>query len=144
MAWFVPVFVAGWFTMLTLLSLVGGWNALAGPYRDLGDAEGRAYRVSSISIKRGLLPIDYGNCVSVRISSGGVRLAVWLPFRWFHPPLFIPWTAIPHCEGGRHWLRKCTTIQLADPPTTIRFYGRAGRDILATYDNRALSTGAVE
>jgi hypothetical protein len=40
----------------------------------------------------------YHSCVTVGLSEKGIMLALWAPFRLFHPPLLIPWTAVEDCQ----------------------------------------------
>ena len=94
----------GMSAMLALMSLIGGWHRLARTYRARYDPQGRRYLFASMEIRgRLLLGERYSLCLTVYVSSYGIHLRIWLPFRFFHPPLFIPWRAIQAVES-RRWL----------------------------------------
>jgi hypothetical protein len=79
----------------------GGWRSLAERYpaRVPGPGDEERYRFSSLRTSGGLLgTARYDGCVTVGIGADGMSLALWAPFRLFHPPLFIPWEAVEACR----------------------------------------------
>jgi hypothetical protein len=79
----------------------GGWRALAERYPAVPAIalEEERYRFTSIRTGGGLLgTATYDSCVTVGVSTGGISLALWAPFRLFHPPLFVPWEAVESCR----------------------------------------------
>lgn len=124
--WFLAAFVLLWCTVSAILAFGGGWFGLARRYR------GRpAEMVRSITMASGSfdgLGAHYGNCLTVSVSPAGIGLSVVLPFRAFHPPVLIPWSAIEQCESWK-WLGLFdrTRVRFAAPRRSFTFYGRAAR-----------------
>ena len=79
------------------MAAAGGWRAWAEHYPASMPTvpEEERYRFASIRTAGGLLgTATYNSCVTVGVGREGVSLALWAPFRLFHPPLFIPWQAV--------------------------------------------------
>lgn len=89
----VAVFLAfaAWVGMLTVIARAGGWAALAQVYQSAGDFEGRRWWFQTGQMGGG---IRYGGILTVGANLRGLYLSVLVPFRFGHPPLFIPWTDI--------------------------------------------------
>jgi hypothetical protein len=132
--YFVPLFVAVWIAVSGLLSHMGGWRSLAAMYPDQGAADGETFRFASMSLGKGLFPVNYGSCLSVRVGVRGIRLATLIFFRLFHPPFFIPWSAVSTCKDEKFFFLKQTAVYLTAPDTRLRFTGRVGRAIRQHYD----------
>ena len=77
--------------------------------------------------------MSYSNCLSVRVGSEGFALALWVPFRTFHPNLFIPWHAVVRCTPEKFWFVNCTAVYLSKPATRLLFRGRTARAMLAQW-----------
>lgn len=99
-----PIFFAVmWFGVVGLLSALGGWMDMARSYPAVPDESGLRFSLASAALGRGLMPVQYKSCLSVRIGNEGIGLSVVFPFRFRHPPMTIPWSAIASCEKG--WFR---------------------------------------
>lgn len=128
-----PLFFAGmWMLVLTIIS-AAGWNALARLYRE---PEGMArdpvasFRTTSIDLRGGFpLPANYSNCVIVEVARAGLHLRVWLPFRFRHPPLLIPWARVERFERGRFLFWRTLTLHPRGTNTRIRLYGGPARAV---------------
>jgi hypothetical protein len=129
MRWFIPLFIGGWLAMSCLLSLLGGWYRLARRFRGKVRGSGKLYPFASIGVGQGFGPVTYSHCAFVRFDDSGVSISVFPAFRFFHPPLFIPWNAIAACQRERFFFRKTTAIYFPDTRIRIRFVGKVGRDI---------------
>lgn len=92
------VFVGFWMSVCWLLALIGGWRALASPYRVDGEPKGPMRRVFGMI---GL--VSYNGVLDVGASQHGLELRVMSLFRAGHPPLRIPWNAV-HVEGEQSGL----------------------------------------
>ncbi len=136
--YFVPLFIAMWISVSGLLSYMGGWRALSKVYPDRGACDGETFRFASMSLGRGVFPVNYGSCLSVRVGVLGVGLATRIPFRLFHPPLFIPWSAVSACKVEKFLFFKQTAVYLTSPDTRLRFGGRVGRAIQQQHDSLGL------
>ena len=130
--WFLPLFIGGWLAVSCFLSLVGGWHALAKRYRCTTSAPGKLYSFASMGLGRGLFPVSYGSCLFVRLDSAGIALSVFPLFRFFHPKLFIPWSAVSDCKRERFWFMNCTAVYVSEPQTRMLFIGRFGRELYET------------
>ena len=127
--WFVPVFACGWLGICCLLSVIGGWHALATRYRSTLSSSGKLFPFASMGLGRGFSPVSYGSCLFVRLDSTGIELSVLPMFRFFHPKLLIPWSAVSDCRRERYWFVDCTALYIAEPQVRMLFRGRLGREI---------------
>ncbi len=104
-AFIIPLFVVGfaglWVFAGFMVAQMGGWADLARVYRDDGTFRGRKWRFKSGSLGR---LGGYGNCLTIGGNQDGLYLAVLLPFRVGHPPLFIPWPEITVSRKTRKFL----------------------------------------
>lgn len=132
------LFVAVWVGLCGAFSHFGGWRTLSSIYHDPGAHDGEIVRWASLSIGKGMLPMNYGTCVSVCVSPLGIGLSMLLPLRLFHPPLFIPWSAVASCGHEQLFFVNQTALYLKSPDTRLRFTGRAGRAIQQQCDSLGL------
>jgi hypothetical protein len=136
------VFYSG---LLWFISRIGGWRTLATEFPDRPVAvESHVFRIEDQPFERSLrrfywqslmmgppyFPSNYGSCVNVDVGERGIRLQVSLPFRLFHPPVLLPWSAIEGCESQRvmyFWTR--TKVALQGQANPIYFGGKSEREI---------------
>lgn len=85
---FPPFFVLLMLTIFAVLARAGGWTALARQYRCDGVPEGEKFSFQFAEFGW----VGYNGCVTIRISTEGLYLAIWPVFRFSHPPLLIPWS----------------------------------------------------
>ncbi|HOP62382.1 MAG TPA: hypothetical protein PK358_09605 [Spirochaetota bacterium] len=94
------VFFAGlWCAVLSILSLVGGWNRLSKKFaapEHLINA-GKEHTFQSVRFR----VVNYSLCVKVRITETGIILDVMKLFRFMHRPLFIPYTEMKDPSTGK-------------------------------------------
>ncbi|MGH7551484.1 MAG: hypothetical protein ACREMQ_00475 [Longimicrobiales bacterium] len=95
------IFAAVSVVLGSFLATAGGWRRAAYRFRApaaLPEATAH-FRFVSMRMTGGLLGVaSYHSCVTVGLSENGISLALWAPFRLFHPPLFIPWAAVEDCR----------------------------------------------
>jgi hypothetical protein len=112
--WFIagfPIyFVLLWSSVVFMLSRLGGWHALATNFPSAAEPQGQKFRTTSARIGW----TNYNNCLIAIVADNGLFLHPWLPFRMFHPPLLIPWSAFsPLDEKKLLWATSySTTISL--------------------------------
>ena len=82
------VFPFFWCGICQLVSFLGGWSRLATKYRTEEAANGTTFHMRSGKVGM----TEYKSCLTLCISESGIRLSVLFPFRFAHPPLFIPWS----------------------------------------------------
>jgi hypothetical protein len=95
-------FAAVWCAVLSIIARVGGWSALADSYRADSTHDGPRKRFQSIAIERlRAIPVAVNNVAEVGVEGSHLRLAMFGPFRPFHPPLKIPFADISvHDRNG--------------------------------------------
>jgi hypothetical protein len=130
--WFFPLFIGGWLTICCFISLIGGWHALAKRYRSTSRTSGTLFSFASMGLGRGFFPVSYRSCLFVRLDSTGIALSVFPLFRFFHPKLVIPWSAVSDCKRERFWFMDCTAVYVSEPQTRMLFRGKLGREIYET------------
>jgi hypothetical protein len=130
-------FVAIWILTTGLISRIGGWHGVAERY---GAPDGfevepeQRLRFRSILLRRlPWFPARYRGCVTVSLAPVGLHLAVLVFFRFRHPPLLIPWTAIAGCEEGSAFGFRWTDVAVRDADPAIRIYGGAGAAVAAEW-----------
>lgn len=125
------VFMAVSIVIGAAIAGAGGWRALAKqfPLPPAGAPPEERYRFISIRTSGGIVgTAGYGNCVTVGVCTGGISLALWGPFRLFHPPLFVPWDAVKSCRTIE--LLGAQAMQLTvEHGESLTVYGRAAAAI---------------
>jgi hypothetical protein len=127
--WFVPLLILGWFAVLAFLSFVGGWYELSQRYPDQRRMREKTFSFASMGLGRGFFPVNYKHCISVHIDPKGLAISVLLPFRIFHPPFFIPWSAVSECKQERFWFLSHRAVYVIEPQTRLLFRGRVAAAI---------------
>lgn len=131
-----PVFaVVIWAATLTALSIGGGWRALAQRFPAASRPAGAIWSFTSATFRTRLLPIHYGNCVTVTVGEAGVGVAILFVFRAMHPPIMIPWSSIESVGRQAGTLRRrAAVISIRDFDRRIVLYGNAGEKVASTFD----------
>jgi hypothetical protein len=133
--WFLPLFIGGWLTICCFISLIGGWHALAKRYRNASSTSGKLFSFASMGLGSGSFPVSYRSCLFVRLDPTGIALSVFPLFRFFHPKLLIPWSAVSNCKRERLWFMDCTAVYVSEPQIRMLFRGRLGREIYETQNH---------
>lgn len=123
---FPLLFAAMWVAISFTLSAIGGWGALASSYAARECPNGTSFRLRSASV--GI--VNYNNCLRFVVSPAGLFMAVLLPFRLAHPPLFAPWSEIsatPH----RGWVFRYVDFRFARHPNVrLRLFHVLAEEVL--------------
>lgn len=135
--WFPVAFVLAWVGATVLLSLMSGWHQLASRLRATSPIEGERYRFSSLSLGTGAFPMSYRNCIFVTVGRSGFVLSVLFLYRVFHPPIYVPWSAVERVHPQQRWFLMCTAVYIQGFDKRLLFRGRAGRKILETFQAQA-------
>jgi hypothetical protein len=117
MPYAIPIiFIAGWVSILNIISFIGGWHELARVYRASGSFSGKRFYFQSAGMR---WATGYNGCLTVGSNLYGLYLSVFLPFRIGHPALLIPWEDISAKPQRTGWfptvrlhLAKCPSIPL--------------------------------
>lgn len=131
---FFVTFPLLWIGVSGILSLVGGWALLAEQFSAKQPETGTDFRFASALLKKsGMLPVTYRGSLFLTINRSGVSIAILFLFRFFSPPLFIPWSSIRSIDEQRHLFGSYGVINIRECPVKILVPGAAGRALLAEY-----------
>ena len=89
---FFIFFTILWCSIVLLISLMGGWRALAKRYpaKDM-EVAGERWTMQSGALR---ILVRYRHILTIAANPRGLYLDVMFLFRPGHPPLFIPWEHI--------------------------------------------------
>lgn len=104
--------IFGWILLCFGFSYVGGWHRLSTQYRTNLRPAGKKHSFVSGSV--GL--VGYRLCLKTVVGQDGIFLEVALPFRPWHPPLFIPWGSISSKEVKKVVGFETAEFSVGDPP----------------------------
>ena len=90
-----------WFSVLSLISRIGGWHRLAQTYPDQNVPENYSDVMSSGRMGW----MNYSGVLKLHAGIRGLHLGVILPFRPGHAPICLPWNALQVHEGSHLWFR---------------------------------------
>lgn len=105
----IPGFFAG---LLVVIAKISGWTRLAERFPDdrvLDD--GVCFRGQFLRIGW----CDYNGCMTIRVSSEGLFLAVW-PIFVGHAPVLIPWPALRVVEERQRRWFPVALVEVDQPP----------------------------
>ena len=89
---FFFLFIAQWALVSYIISLLSGWTELSRRFRDASAYHSYQWLFQSVRMRT--IFGSYSNCVNLGADETGLYMAVFRPFRFSHPPLFIPWSEI--------------------------------------------------
>ena len=97
-----------------------GWGVLGRRFPRRHEVPVAEYGWQSVVVIAGWMPSSYSNCTTLGANADGLFLRVALPFRPFHPPLFIPWAAV-ETTARKHWFGSSVELTFPDEPgVTVR------------------------
>ncbi len=120
-----------WLGVVALISWAGGWRSLADRYPGSEEPTGRAF-VWRNSVGLSLFG-TYNNCVHIVPDERGLHLRMTLFFRFNHPSIFIPWSAIRSCTQGRFFFQRSAVLSLGDSDSQLRIIGTAVPTVMEMY-----------
>jgi hypothetical protein len=115
----------------------GGWHALSVRYRHAKRPAGEClFRLATIHLGLGFFPLGYRESIFASIGSDGITISKYRLFRYWSPPLLIPWSAVSECKRETRtslWtlFGTATAVYLSEPQTRLLFPGTLGRAIYA-------------
>ena len=86
-----------------------------------------------MSLGSGLYPAGYGGVVFVRLSQQGIGLSVIFLLRFYHPPIFIPWSEVARCVREKVRGTWTTKLSLREEASEFAFYGELGEAVNQAY-----------
>ena len=105
-----------WITISFLLSIIGGWFSLSRRYKSPRTYYEDRYSFQSAAFR---YVVSYNRCLTIGGDEQGLHMSVMLPFRLFHPPIYIPWNDITKGKresrlfGIRLRFRKTPSVPIA-------------------------------
>ena len=109
-----------WILVSVAIGYMSGWHGLAATFRAGQPFEGERRHFQSASLRWGM---SYNNCVTIGANVSGLYLALLLPFRAGHPPLFIRWDEVTVGPAKSFFFtRRCRLAFRSTPdvPLTVR------------------------
>lgn len=131
--WLFPAFVVFLLVICGALSVLGGWHQLAERFASDAPIEGERFRMRSGSIGWRAFPVNYGACLFATVGRERFSLSVLFLFRFLHPRLVVPWSAVERCENVRVWFTNQVAVYVAGFNRRLLFKGTLGRKILDTW-----------
>ena len=105
---FPVYFVTLWLVLGTIISYVGGWFSLAKLYRTRLPFNGVTCGMQSGQMR---WLANYNNVLTLGASRDGLYLASMFLFRFMHPPLLVPWSAIK-VRRSKGWFFEYATFTM--------------------------------
>ena len=109
--WFPPFICCLWLTIFYIAARLGGWHALGLRFRATDEPPGERFAWASVSMGAS----NYGGCTTIVVSAQGLYLKLFAPFRFFHPPLLIPWSEIHVQKIHQGWFVSYALIEVGQP-----------------------------
>lgn len=91
-----------WVGLIHALAYLSGWRRLAAAYPSPRQVDGRTVWMGSVALGTWC---GYSNCVILTANHAGLRMALWLPFRFGHPPIFLPWAEMQASVSRFLWVK---------------------------------------
>jgi len=123
---FPILFIAAWLFVSFLLSVAGGWTALARLYPNPPHFSGKKFGFRSGSL--GMAHIGGG--LMFISNRDGLRISMLFPYRFWHPPFCVPWEEISVAEEQFLFFRSTRFTFQKAPEIQLVISSRLARKIL--------------
>jgi hypothetical protein len=137
--YFPLLFLVGWLAISAFLSRAGGWQDLAKRYASQAAIAGKRFWFTSLLTGSSSFPVRYSSCLFVSVGRQGIRISPLFLFRFMHPPLVIPWSAIESVTEDEGRALTYTGVQIRGFQYKLRFPRGVGQSIL-DFQNRTPNT----
>jgi hypothetical protein len=135
--WPFVLFAVFWLGIAALISLLSGWSSLARDFRMVEPVVGKRFHFASASLGMRPFRASYSGCLFVTVAENGIGISLFFLFRFFSPPLLIPWSAIESVEEKPVFLFfPAVDIRVRDHWPVLSIPGRARYAILDEYQRR--------
>ncbi|GJL92038.1 hypothetical protein [Hyphococcus sp.] len=129
------VFIGMWLLVLSLLSILGGWGAVAENYPELGAEYSRIKYMQSLAMERlKFFPVNFSAVAVLSTNDQGVRISLLPPFRPFHPPIFLPFADMDGVEkrvffftGAEIRLSRNSDVKILISESQAKWFEQASR-----------------
>jgi len=116
-----------------MLSIRSGWRRIARRFPFQKTPDDRKFSFVRMSLGSGLFPAGYGGAVFVRVSPHGLGLSVFFLLRFYHPPMFIPWSDVTRCVRDQVRYYDVTKLSIRDEESEFAFFGKSGESIYEVF-----------
>lgn len=123
---FVAIFAAS--------PVVLGWRAFAQRFPATGRPAGDAFVFASAWMRADSFPAGYGHCLTVTVGDAGIRISMFILFRFFHPTILVPWSAIDSVAEETFFLSRRTVVAIRGFDRRLGLAGAAGERVSATFE----------
>ena len=135
---FIPFLIMIWVGSCWSISAFSGWGALAQRFRVLQSAQTRdaaseQFRFVSGTMRAGLLPTRFNNCLTLSITPDGFGLSMFFIVRLFHPPLFFPWAEVQAMSVKRRVISDSAVIVFRGHLQELVIHGGPGQALLMAF-----------
>jgi hypothetical protein len=128
---FLLVFPLFWIAVIGLIANFG-WRGVASFYPATSDPpfSARRVRFASLSLGSSFMSPQYGSSINAWLSEAGMWLRPVLPFRPFHPMIYVPWARTRSIESERFLFTNRVRIRMLDDMPDLLLRGALGRAAL--------------
>lgn len=109
--YFFPLFFIGMWTLATFIVSKMGWSNLANKYKLEQHKKFERIGFTSASINKA----NYSNALILYKNKEGLSIKTALPFRLFHPQIFIPWSEIKEVKSKDVLFFKFKELTIGEP-----------------------------
>jgi hypothetical protein len=129
-ALFVVLFVAA----IAGNSVVLGWRAFAQRFPATGRPAGDTFHFASAWMRADNLPAGYGRCLTVTVGEAGIGISMFFLFRFLHPTILVPWSAIDSVVDESFFFSRRTVVAIRGFDRRLGLSGAAGERVRATFE----------
>ncbi len=123
---FAVVFPLLWCGIVKLVSVLGGWSALAARYPAGGARPARSWGMKSGTFGNFA---NYRGVLTVGVGPEGLFLDVMWAFRVGHAPILVPWSEVEIGEDERFFFLPVTSVRFPKAGTRLRIAGGLGEEL---------------
>ena len=127
--WYPLSILAALLFASAMLSIRSGWRKIAKRFPYKRSTDDRKFSFVRMTLGKGLNPAGYGGAVFVRVSPQGLGLSVFFLLRFYHPPMFIPWSEVTRCQRWKVRFYDVTKLSIRDEESEFAFFGKCGEVI---------------
>ena len=115
-----PLLFAGIYFLVCKLVSLRGWQGYANKFTGKADFPAD-FKWQSLMIGGNIAPANYQFVATTAVNDDGIFLRMGPFFKAFHPPLFIPWSAVESIEQKKAIKGVYTAISCSDLPRLVLF-----------------------
>jgi hypothetical protein len=132
----LAVFLTALYFIICGVTALRGWQSYGSRYRGQRDfpAGVQTFSGQSMMIGGNVAPANYRHVVTVGYDDQGIYLRMGKFFRPFHPPVFVPWSAVNEVEQKKAIKGFYTAVQVSGMSRLV-FFRNLGDEIQTKWQN---------